>query len=101
MIFILNDVEAFVYQDSSLNFALSELSTTNFTAFLSRLKIAEVLRYSGNYTDLLKLGDPNKGTLASVSATSDINFQMRVNGTFLHSPALVLNLFNQYYLRQV
>jgi len=55
----------------------------------------DTLTYSGSYSDLLS-PDFGEGTMAAleVSVPSTI---LRINGTFLHSPPIMMNMLSQYY----
>ena len=79
-------------------------SGSDFQRFLNGRKI-HTAPYSGNFTELLSV-DP-KGLMAALDIF-ETNFDapnlrlragMRINGTFLHSPPLVVDLLTKYLAR--
>ena len=94
-----------MYTNEELQLAVNEQSD-RFLSFLNAIGGAG-FPYSGNFSDLLTV-NPGIGTMAAVAIDSEdytdptfkiLKASMRINGTFLHSPPLVLDLIYKYLQR--
>ncbi|CAG7816037.1 unnamed protein product [Allacma fusca] len=92
-----------IYPSSDLRVAVHE-NDTKFSRFVGNLLI-NCTDYSGKFPDLLEV-NKGKGSLAAINivseridprASSELTVAMRVNGTYLHSPVLVLDLITKYF----
>ena len=79
----------------------------NFQSYLRSRKVKTV-SYSGVFSDLLDVKNVEKEPLAAAVTIEDEDFVsdppslhalMRINGTFLHSPPIVLDLLSKYFSR--
>jgi secreted Zn-dependent insulinase-like peptidase len=92
----LNDLDSSIYPKSDVDLAISSRSDLDFLSFVKIKDAFNTKLYSGQFADLLNL-DSSTGTLASVSVSSN-TYDIRINGTFLHVPAVIQNLLSQYHL---
>lgn len=88
-----------IYANSNqLRLAIDRTSDQEFLSFLKNKGFTS-LQYSGKYSDLLEEDLVDPGTMASPSlATAQQPTNLRINGTFLHSPPLLVHAISQFYM---
>ncbi|ODM93723.1 ATP-binding cassette sub-family A member 5 [Orchesella cincta] len=95
--------KAIYSEGSQLRVAISGEPPTPEFSNLFKSEGFDTLQYSGIYSDLLKPDLVDPGTMAALNvsdASTSSSTNLRINGTFLHSPPIMLNMLSQYYQKK-